>query len=165
MEDTPINQTAAVSNMLKRSIQASASVNAERTTEIEYREGIYLKVRYISKPRLRQLNDRCTTLQYNERTRNREPMSDTNKLLRMIVEEAIIGWRGVTPASVSKVAPHVVDLKEFNGHENMEMEYDIDVLIVLMDQAYGLDEFVMDAATNPSYYRGFSSTKEATEKN
>jgi len=135
---------------LKNNIAKTQS--SELTTWIEFKEDVEFNIRFIPKAAFRSMVDSCTVFKYDPKTKTREPSQDSKKLLDLFINKAIVGWRGVTPRSLAKIAAFPV---EGITEEEMdaEVEYDSTLLAALMDSVYELDSFIQETALEVKYFR------------
>jgi hypothetical protein len=131
------------------------------TARVEFKEGITLILRYVSRERMRSLWSRCTTLRYDQQTRARIPRAELSKFSEEFAVLAVAGWEGVTPRTLGKIVP--TDLSGVPEKDlDVEIPFSEDGLRALVKQAYDLDNFVQEEAVKPEL---FSPNQENEIKN
>jgi hypothetical protein len=119
---------------------------------VEYREGIFFHLRFVPKSRFRSLADDCTEHRYNAQTKVREPKLDSARFLSKFLKESVLGWRGVTLQSLSRIVE--IDLSSYSEEElKQEIVFSVDELVKLFDMVYDIDQFVQSAVTDIKTFR------------
>lgn len=114
---------------------------------------------YLSKTDLQALIGKHTKIDFNKKSHIKEEIINTEALNEEIAETSVKGWHGVTPEWLATLI--LLDLSKF---ENPKAEVDFTKanLMVLLKQAYGWDNWLIDTIKEAS---NFNEKKEAEAKN
>lgn len=124
----------------------------ELTSWVEFKEGIVLNMRYLPRATLKEFALKARVIKYDPATKTRSPSLDNELVAEMFSEHAVIGWRGVTPLSLSSVvALNVEGMSE--EQLKTEIPFTKESLHILVKQAYDFDEFVQQVSTDLSYFK------------
>lgn len=119
---------------------------------VEYKEGIFFELRYLSKSKFRQMAEDCTEHRYNAGTKVREPKMDTTKFMKKFVAASVSGWRGVTMQALSKLVE--IDISGYSAEElKQELDFSVDELIRLIDMVMELDPFIQSSVMDIKVFR------------
>lgn len=132
------------------------------TTKVEFKDtGIIIEVRYVSRAELQRISRTCVTQKYEKSSNRREPSVDGAQFAAKFTERAVIGWSGATPAKLSKLIP--LDTAKLTPAQlNEELPFDKDNFSVLLANAFDLDAFLQETATDLT---NFEQDKVTTEGN
>lgn len=119
---------------------------------VQYKDtGISFEVNFMSKARFKVLTDQCSSLVYNAESKTHQPKIDTKKLAAAYVEQAVKGWKGVTPKSLAAIAP--VELSNLTEEQrNTELAYSADSMKFLVESTFELDTFLQEVTMNPALF-------------
>ena len=113
---------------------------SDRHIWVEYREGFFLKLKYITPSEFRRLLKRVTVQEWDKQTHERKERHDDDKY-REELASIILDWRGFSP----KVQMSLFDMKEAPTEDE---PYSPASAHVLIEETYGfmrwLQETVMD---------------------
>lgn len=142
--------------------------NKELVANIEYDldefdEGIVFSIRYIDRNEFQKLNNDCTKIVFNKKTHRPESSLDDDKLRTRFVDQCVTGWSGMTFKKLSNLVP--IDPEAFKeavaeGKKakqkitiDSEVAYDKNLLTVVMQKAFGLENWLTTQATNLSNFQ------------
>lgn len=121
-------------------------------TWVEYKEGVFFHLRYMPKSRFRAMADDCTESRYNAQTKVREPKLDTTRFLKRFLKDAVLGWRGVTLKSLSRLVE--IDLSSYSEEDmRTDIGFNLEELERLIDMVYDLDPFIQASVTDIKTFR------------
>lgn len=121
------------------------------SAEVEFRDGIFLTLNYVSRSALQQLYKNCTTLKYDRPTHQRTPQVDPKKFSAEFCKLAVKGWRGVTPAALASLMP--IDLSNVSEQQRKEeLPFTQETLLFIVERAYELDNFLQDTAVDAKIF-------------
>jgi len=125
---------------------------APKSIWVQYRDtGISFEVNFMSKARFKVLTDQCSSLVYNADSKTHQPKIDTKKLAGAYVEQAVKNWKGVTPKSLSALAP--VNTENLtDAQRETELEYSVDSMKFLVESTFELDTFLQEVTMNPALF-------------
>jgi hypothetical protein len=124
----------------------------EITSQVEFKEGIVLTMRYIPRTKLQDFATKSRIFKYDSATKTRNQTIDGDLFSEMFCEAAVVGWKGVTPESLSSVVP--LNTEGFTDVElKTEIAFTKESLMILVKQAYEFDEFVQKVSTDLSYFK------------
>lgn len=123
------------------------------TLWIEY-EGFEICIRYLDKPDLRRRVERCRQRRFDKRTHQPVEEISDERLLREIAG-LIVDWRNLTVGRLAALVPIEIDPDE----AEQTVPYSPENAEALVREAYGLDMFLFDAATD------LAAFKEAEQEN
>lgn len=122
------------------------------TAVVEYRDGIKFKLRFISRSTLSRIGQLCVVWKYNDKTRQRQQHLDNDKYAAEFCRQAVIGWEGVTLRKLANLMP--LDLSQVPAEDqDKDLPFDVDNLLVLVKNAYELDNFLQDTAVDIKMFR------------
>ncbi len=121
--------------------------DSELTATVEYREGVKFTVRHISRASLQKMARNCTVQKYDGKLKGRVPVLDNEKLIDAYCRQAVVGWEGVTPRSLSKIA--LINFSKVPKDKLDEpIEFTAEGLSALLKGSDDLDMFLQDACSN-----------------
>lgn len=129
---------------------------SELTVWAEYKDGFALQIRYTPRTKLRQITDACKNRQWDPKTHQLVEVVDNEKFYRRVAEELVINWRGLTPPVLRKL----VDMEPY---PEIEAPYSVEDCAELLSEAYDLDLWVQQIASDLEYYD--AARRAAEEKN
>jgi len=136
---------SSILDKVKASVKNSTETELAR--DVEFKHGIFVRLRHIKKAEFRSLVDEATSLKYNTQTKQREPVTDSTRLSREFVLRAVKGWKGMTPKTLSKLVP--IDLTQYTEEElKEEIPFSVDLLQDISTNSLDLDSFVQEMAMN-----------------
>jgi hypothetical protein len=131
------------------------------TATVEYRHGLKLKLRYVSRAELVRISRESTILKYDEKVKGRVPSLDGVKFAGLFCAAAVVGWEGATPETLASMMP--LDLSTLTKEQRgAEIEFSVEQLQFLLENTFELETFIQDAALD---VRTFNPLKEEEEKN
>ena len=131
---------------------AIISDKEKMTAEVEYKDGIFLTLQFISRNTLNSISRTCVVQKYNEVTKSRQPQIDSDRFAESFCRRAVVGWRGVTLRKLARLIP--LDLKRFPVEDHdAERPFEIADLITVVKNAYELDNFLQDTAVDLKIFR------------
>lgn len=119
---------------------------------VEYKEGISFLLSFVPKARFKEMVDKCTEMVYNPAIKARQPQLNGKKFFENFLSLAVKDWKGVTPDSISRIAPINIDgltpeqLKQ-------DMPYSVSALLDMIEIAYELDTFLQNTAMDLNVFR------------
>ena len=129
---------------------------SDRTVWAEYRDGFQIQIRYVPRAKLQRMLDRCQKREWDPKDHQLKDKLDNEKFYRMIAEEVVVGWRGLTPDVLRKMA----DMEEYPEEE---VPYSVDDAAELLDKAYDFDLWVQRVCSDLEYFD--ASRRASEEKN
>lgn len=124
----------------------------EITSQVEFKEGIVLTMRYLPRTKLQDFATKSRIFKYDSATKTRNQTIDGDLFSEMFCDYAVVGWKGVTPESLSSVVP--LNTEGFTDTQlKAEIPFTKESLMILVKQAYEFDEFVQKVSTDLSYFK------------
>lgn len=131
------------------------------TARIEFRPGLTLNLRYMSRSTLQSLYRSCTIQKFNHESKQREPQLDGPRFAKEFTKLSVLGWEGFTPNRIASLFP--VEFENIPADKmDEEIPFSIEDFSFLMENVFDLDQFVQDAVVDANYFRPH---KEDEEKN
>jgi len=131
------------------------------TSKIEFRDGIIIELRYVSRSVISKMSRECTVMKYDPKSRVREPQIDGKKFSEVFTRAAVVGWEGVTPRSIATLI--AVDLSKIKPEDlDKPLPFTAEDFAFIMENAYELDNWLQNEAVE---IRNFKPSKEDEEKN
>lgn len=110
---------------------------------VEFMQGIFFEVNYLSRSRLKRLTENATSYVYSPKTKTREPKLNNDMFNDNFIREVVVGWKGVTARSLSNLVE--VDTDEIpEDLMEQELDYEHEAMVKLFDEAYDLDSVLQD---------------------
>lgn len=125
----------------------------ERTVWVEYKDGFELEVRYSNRDRAREFLTRCTIQEWDVATRQFREKVDNKKYARLLAEEVIANWRGLTPP----VLKQMVLLDEY---PEIEVPFSVDDAEWLLNEAAGFDLWVQQVSHEIAIFNAVRRSEE-----
>lgn len=123
------------------------SAETELTAVVEFREGIKFTIRYIGRAELQKLARLATVQRYDTKLKARTPQLDNDKLIDAYCRKAVVGWEGVTPRALSRIA--LVNFAKIPADKLDEsIPFSADGLVALVKSSDDLDMFLQDSCSN-----------------
>lgn len=141
-------------SLLKAALLPGSS-QSELSAWVEWKNGLRFKLGYLSRATATRLQDTCTTYAYSEGPGgrgNRVPKLDPKKFTSGFVETCLKDWNNVSLKSLSNVIPVNT---EGRSEEELaaEMPFSVEDASVLLNEAPGLDDFLLSCAMDISIFR------------
>ncbi len=113
-------------------------------------EGFDVLIKYVTPQNIRSLNDQATSKTLNRQTRAMEDTVDQDLLGKLMVEEMVQNWRGLTIEHLEKMMPLSAESKKAIKAAGGELPFTPVDLKTLTDYAYSKDfmDVVMELATD-----------------
>jgi hypothetical protein len=125
---------------------------------IEFREGIFLEMNYVSREELQTLGKEFSYLKYDPIKKARTQEINAQEFGKAFCAKAVTGWQGVTPKSFA-AAFTPLDLSGLTEEQkNESIPFTVENLQQAVATSYELDKFIQDSASDPKL---FSPTQEA----
>lgn len=122
------------------------------TKDVEFKDGMFFTLCYVSRGKMKTLYNSCTSLRYNPTTKTRSPQTDVEKFASEFSKLAVSGWRGITPKKVAAMIPEL-DLSKLSEEEkSADLPFDHDQLSVLVSNSVDLDNFIQEMAVDPKIF-------------
>lgn len=119
---------------------------------VEFKQGIKLKLRYVSRQKLLQISKASEELKWQGPRKGRMPEMNSDKFTKLFVEAAVLDWEGVTPLSIGSIVP--TDLSEVPSAEiDKAIPFSHEALSTLAKNAYELDNFIQEASMDLSTFK------------
>lgn len=116
-------------------------------TEVEYKNGLRIKLRYVSRAALSRMLNSCLTPKWDPKTRKSTPQLDNDKFVEQFCATTVLGWTGATIRVLSSLMP--LDLSKVpNDKLDAEVPFTQSNLVALIKNALDLDEFLQNASTD-----------------
>lgn len=121
-------------------------------TWVEYREGIFLEINFISRADLQGMFSEFSYLKYDPAQKQRISAVKTEEFAKAFCVKAVTNWRGVTPKSFSAVLSPL-DLNTLTKEQQTEeIPFTAENLQQAVSMAYEFDKFIQDSASDPKLY-------------
>ncbi len=121
------------------------------TADVEFREGLILQLRFVSRTQLQSLYKSCTVMKFDPQLKIRKQQLDGEKFAAEFCKLAVAGWRGVTPNSLSKIVP--MDLSSLSAEDReKEIPFTQEGIAAIVKAAYELDAFIQDNAVDVAIF-------------
>lgn len=118
-----------------------------KTAWVEFESGMSFHLKYVSRSILKVLTEQCTTMQYSPQAKTHQPRVDNKKLTGLFLQEAVLGWRGVSPSALKNYV--LLNLDGVSTEEMVtEVEFSQEELASLVDNSQAIDNFLFQAATD-----------------
>ncbi len=122
------------------------------TAWIEFKEGISLQLRYMPKSRFRAIADKHTEMVYSEATKARAQKINTEEYTKSFIKEAVLGWKGVTLKSLSRLCE--IDISSYTAEQlEMPLPFSTAEMLKLLDLCYDLDGFISQSVSDIRMFR------------
>ena len=102
-------------------------------------DGFSVDIRYMNREALSKLREKCLKLKWNKLTRKQEEEVDFEKFTEEYARQALIGWKGLTPAILATLIP--IDLEKMSKEE---IEFSTEDAIALMKNSTPFDQWIGD---------------------
>lgn len=135
--------------------------DVENLMWVEFQYGIFFQLKYLNRQTLQKLSKQATIMKYDSSVKARVPQLDADAVTEGFFKIAVKGWRGVTPRSLSKIVPIALESLT-DAQKDEEIPFSQQSLLAITKEAYELDQFLQNAATDIST---FDPDKEPSEKN
>lgn len=134
------------------SLKAALAKTATPEAWVEFKEGISFQLRYFPKARFRALADKHTEIVYNPQAKARAPKLNTEEFTKAFMKEVVLGWKGVTLDSLSKLCE--IDISSYTREELVtELPFSVEELQRLTEMVYDIDPFINEACMNLGFFR------------
>lgn len=148
-------------NVLSLASFVSADASSDRTVWVEFK-GVRFNVRYVSRQAIRLLGERCV-IQTIEAGRGRIPKVDHAKFTAELASLILVGWERLTFSSIQNLMVLQGGERLTPEQLNLPVPFTPENVILLLQNASGLDEALQEIASDPSAFR--SVPKETLAKN
>lgn len=129
---------------------------SDRTVWAEYRDGFEVEIRYLPRARLRGMLDRAARREWDSKNHRATETIDGEKFARLMAEEVVAGWRGLTPEVLKKM----VDMQSY---PDSDVPYSAEDCAELLQKAYGFDTWVQQICSDLEAFE--AARRAAEEKN
>ena len=119
---------------------------------VEYKEGISFQLSFVPKARFKEMVDKCTEMVYSPAIKARQPQLNGKKFFESFLQVAVKDWKGVTPDSISRIAP--INVAGLSPEQLQQvMPYSQAALMDMIEIAYELDTFIQNTAMDLNVFR------------
>lgn len=137
---------------LKKLIRQDTS---DLKARVEWRDGIFLEIRFVRKSELEIMARNCRTHKYNKDTHTRAPELDYKKFLRALCERVVTGWDGVTLEKLNSLMS--LEVPEASPEKMKEViPFTQDNLEAIIQETSDLDKLISDVCVDASYFKDVS---------
>lgn len=117
----------------------------ELTAEVEFRDGVFLSMRYVPRAVLTQLSREATVMRFDNKAGARLPDLDGKKLATGFSRRAVTGWSGMTARKASLLV--ALDLSGLTEEQkDTAIPFSVEQLDFLVVNCYDLDSFIQRSA-------------------
>lgn len=115
-------------------------ITNDREIEVEHPifDGLFVKVAYVPRERIKKFLDKATVTTFDRKTRKETEEVDNDLFLGMYVPALLKGWKGFKYEYLQELIP--VDLSEVEA--DGELEYTEDNALTLMKNSVEFDDWV-----------------------
>lgn len=115
-------------------------ITNDREIEIEHPifEGLFVKVAYVPREKIKKFLDRATVTAFDRKTRKETEEVDNDLFLSMYVPSLLKGWKGFKYSYLQELIP--VDLSQVEITD--ELEYTEDNALLLMKNSIEFDDWI-----------------------
>lgn len=129
-------------------------------TEIEYKDGLTFKLRYVSRADLNRVTNQCITRKWDSKAKQAVPRLDTDKLVTVFCDMAVLGWSGAKVRVLRGLMPMVLPENVTEAQLDLEVPFSQGNLVTLMKNCFDLDEFLQNAACD---IKNFDTSQQEAE--
>lgn len=126
--------------------------SAALTTKVEYKDGIFFEIRFISRSKLRSILTACTRWVYDPVAKTRVQQPDPKLFAKEFCKAALIGWEGLTLKKLAELLPVKQEVLDTDPPDT-EILFDQEDAQVLLEQAYDVDDFLQKTCVDLAYFR------------
>jgi hypothetical protein len=113
----------------------------EKTIWIKYLDDFEINIRYLPRRELVKISETSTEITWDKKTHTRIDKVNTDRFYSKFVDKAILGWKGLTLSTLSKIVP--INL---NGQDpKAEVVFTKENAIELLRSGYDLDSFLQSS--------------------
>jgi len=129
---------------------------SDKTAWAEYRPGFEVEIRFCPRARLSKISEQAKKTTWSNKTHLRVETVDNQAFYRLMAEEVLVDWRGLTP----EILKQMIDMEEY---PKGDVPFDTKDAAELMEKAYDFDMWVQDVCTSLEMIE--AARKAAEQKN
>jgi len=135
-----------VQTMVETTLQKGRTVWAE----FDAVEGFEVEIAFVGREEMTKMFDKCTRLEWNHKTHQREPETDRPKLMKLWSERVLKNWRGLKLKDLVKVVPIEGPKKDDNPEAVVEATPENKAALLTHNAEF--DNFVLRIAQNSEVF-------------
>ncbi len=136
-------------------ISLQSLLTPQKIVEVEYPgyDGFKLKIAFLSRDEVVKLRKRCTTTEFNKRTRQPEDKFDADLFVSTYIKTVLKGWSGLK----FEYLKDFILIEEAGLDLTAELEFSEENAITLVKNCADIDDFITDVTSSLVNFTKYST--------